>query len=235
MYPWGKEPFPAEKMPAILLMVGVLAGLILYIGGTDIMAGGPAADPQTGALDVRKLKGVMLVSLALAFLLESGLGGQVWVNTIKEFNPKLIKPDETNAAYRGFYNSFEHAIPALIFIWTHAVLVNSTTAALLGGWYAITRFSYAFLFGMYGGFTIAVEPCTEFCYTVLSLLLIGTLASLAGAGDLLASAAAHVYTAVPLGVGSIFFWWAAVWMPVGFPEAKTIVAGVAWKEAASKK
>ena len=40
---------------------------------------------------------------------------------------------------------------------------------------------------------------------------------------------------MPLGVGSIFFWWAAVWMPVGFPEAKTIVAGVAGEEAASKK
>ena len=117
--------------------------------------------------------------------LQSGMGGQVFVNTLRDMKPK---PDESNAAYRGFYNSFEHAIPALIFIWTHAVLVNCNTAALLGGIYVTARFAYGFLFGMFGGFTIAVEPCTEFGYTLLSLLLIGTLAALAGQGDVVASA-----------------------------------------------
>ena len=187
---------------------------------------------NTGALDFRKLKGIMLVTLGIAFLLESGLGGQVFVNTLREFKPK---PDEANAANRGFHNSFEHAIPALIFIWTHAILVNSATATLLGGVYVAARFTYGFLFGMFGGFTIAVEPCTEFCYTLLALLLIGTLASLAGYGDLLVSASAHAYTALPLGVGAIFFWWMAVWVPVGVPVAQVILKGVAWKEAASAK
>ena len=232
MYPWGKASFPAEKMPPIFPVVGVAAGLILFAASAFLAEGGPAADPDTGALDCRKLKGVMLATLGIAFLIESGLGAQVMLNTLKDFQPK---PEESNAAYRGLYNSLEHAIPALIFIWSHAVLVNSNTAALLGATYAAARFAYGFLYGTFGGFTIAVEPCTEFCYTLLALLLIGTLASLAGAGDVLASAAARVYTAVPLGLGAIAFWWACVWMPLGVPVAKTILAGVAWKEAASKK
>ena len=232
MYPWGKASFPAEKMPPILLGVGVVAGLILFAANGFVAEGGPAANPNTGALDVRKLKGVMLVTLGVAFLIETGLGAQVWVNTFKDFKPK---PEESNAAYRGLYNSLEHAGPALIFIWVHAVLVNSNTATLLGATYTTARFAYGFLFGTFGGFTIAVEPCTEFCYTLLSLLLVGTLASLAGAGDVLASASAHIYKAVPLGLGAIIFWWAGVWMPLGLPVAKTILAGVAWKEAASEK
>ena len=42
-------------------------------------------------------------------------------------------------------------------------------------------------------------------------------------------------TALPLGVAAIFFWWAAVWAPYGVPVAKTILSGVAWKEAAVAK
>ena len=187
MYPWGKTPFPAEKIPAILLGAGVAAGLLLYAAGGFVLAGSPAADTETGALDMRKLRGVMFATLLMAMLLEGGLGTQVMVKS-KGFK---AKSDEMNAANRGFYNSLEHAIPAIIFIWTHAVLVNGNTAAVLGITYAAARFTYGFLYGMFGGFTIAVEPCTEFCYTLLSLLLIGTLGGLAGRGDLLASAAAN--------------------------------------------
>ena len=143
MYPWGKQSFPAEKMPPILLGVGVVAGLILFAAGGFVAEGGPAANPDTGVLDFRKLKGVMLVTLGVAFLIETGLGAQVWVNTFKEFKPK---PEESNAAYRGLYNSLEHAGPALIFIWVHAVLVNSSTATLLGATYTAARFAYGFLF-----------------------------------------------------------------------------------------
>ena len=231
MYPWGKTPFPAEKIPAILLGAGVAAGLLLYAAGGFVLAGSPAADTETGALDMRKLRGVLFATLLMAMLLEGGLGTQVMVKS-KGFK---AKSDEMNAANRGFYNSLEHAIPAIIFIWTHAVLVNGNTAAVLGITYAAARFTYGFLYGMFGGFTIAVEPCTEFCYTLLSLLLIGTLGGLAGRGDLLASAAAQAYTAVPLGIGAIFFWWAVVWSAVGVPVSKTIIAGVAWKEEGEAK
>ena len=44
----------------------------------------------------------------------------------------------------------------------------------------------------------------------LGLLLVGTLGGLAGRGDMLASAAARAHTAVPLGIGAVFFWWAVV-------------------------
>ena len=83
MYPWGKTPFPAEKMPAILLGAGVAAGLLLYAAGGFVLAGSPAADTETGALDMRKLRGVMFATLLMAMLLEGGLGTQVMVNAIK--------------------------------------------------------------------------------------------------------------------------------------------------------
>ena len=38
-----------------------------------------------------------------------------------------------------------------------------------------------------------------------------------------------------LGLFAIVFWWAAVWIPVGAPVAKVIIAGVTWKEAALAK
>ena len=140
MYPWGKASFPAETMmPKILLAVGLLAGCILVVSHSFLAEGKPGADPVTGAVDMRRLKGVLLVTLVFAYLLESGLGGQVFVNTLRKFKPK---PDETNAATRGFHNSFEHAMPALIIIWTHALLVNSNTATLFGGVYVTVRFAY---------------------------------------------------------------------------------------------
>ena len=149
-------------MPPILLAAGLAGGCVLTAGFSFVASGKPAIDSATGAADYNKLKGVLLVTLGFAYLLESGLGGQVMVNSMRDMKPK---PDETNAANRGFHNSFEHAMPALIFIWTHALLVNSNTAALLGGVYVTARFAYGFLFGAFGGFTIAVEPCTEFCCT----------------------------------------------------------------------
>ena len=59
MYPWGKTPFPAEKMPPILLGAGAAAGLLLHAAGGFVLEGSPAADAETGALDTRKLRGVM--------------------------------------------------------------------------------------------------------------------------------------------------------------------------------
>ena len=160
MYPWGKQSFPTALMPPIILAAGLAAGLCLAAAAPHITDGGPAADPVTGAVNVNKLKDVMIVTVGLAMLLESGMGAQVWLNAIKNFK---AKPEESNAAYRSLYNSIEHAIPALIFIWSHAVFVNSHTASVLGGLYVAVRFAYAFLYGIFGGFTIAVEPCTEVC------------------------------------------------------------------------
>ena len=47
MYPWGKASFPAEKMPPILLFVGLVGGAILTAGADVVAAGTPAADPVT--------------------------------------------------------------------------------------------------------------------------------------------------------------------------------------------
>jgi hypothetical protein len=232
MYPWGKKNFPETLLGPIFLGAGTTAGLVLFAGSDFVNSGGPAMDADSGSIDFRKLKGVMMATLGLAYLIESGLGVQVFVNNGRKSKPS---PEEAQCAYRGVYNSLEHVIPALIFIWLHAILVNSNTATLLGCTYAVSRFAYTFLMGLFGGFSIAVEPCTEFCYSLLSLLLIGIIGELLGKGDVLASAAGQLYYAAPLGFGALVFWWMGVWLPVGAPGSKVIIKGVAWKEAAMKK
>ena len=89
-------------MPKILLAVGLLAGCILVVSHSFLAEGKPGADPVTGAVDMRGLKGVLLVTLVFAYLLESGLGGQVFVNTLRKFKPK---PDETVAPRFGLYEN----------------------------------------------------------------------------------------------------------------------------------
>eukprot|EP00747_Dinoflagellata_sp_TGD_P193099 gnl/TRDRNA2_/TRDRNA2_58826_c0_seq1.p1 gnl/TRDRNA2_/TRDRNA2_58826_c0~~gnl/TRDRNA2_/TRDRNA2_58826_c0_seq1.p1 ORF type:complete len:261 (+),score=48.48 gnl/TRDRNA2_/TRDRNA2_58826_c0_seq1:84-785(+) len=214
-FPWGKVAFPFDLMPAIIAFATLLVGAVLAIQGPE----GAVED----TLVLKNLHGVVAVSVGYIVMFYSTLGAQVGIKMSGKSDEKA-----SNIALRGMTNTLEQMGPFLLALWLHAIFVNPNTSTSLGWVYVIVRFLYTPAYGFYGQFSLLCEFATMPNYTVIIWFCLALLVKACSDNDL--HKWLHEINPVMDFVGALA---AAVlcmliFMGLGTPIAKIIIAGVEW-------
>lgn len=161
---------------------GIILGMVVNIAAVHLTVnyyGGKLLGPAALSEDlVDACRLPMLAAVGWCLVYWNMIGANVCcifgINVFKAIpQDKINMPDFTNVAGRFAGNSAEHAPVFLTALWMSAVLVDASTAGILGCCYVVQRLIYPWVYMINGAFNMTFEYCTQMGYGFIGHMLLG--------------------------------------------------------------
>jgi len=164
---------------------GIVVGMVVNIAAVQFTVSsyegvllGPAIGRGGSPVTAECCRLPMLASAGWCLVYWNMIGANVCcifgINAFKLIQKdKVNLPDFTNVAGRFAGNSAEHAPVFFVALWMSTLLVDASTAGILGCCYVVQRLIYPWVYMINGGFNMTFEYCTQMGYGFIGNMLLG--------------------------------------------------------------